>query len=52
MSFVERNNILKMCGEIGCEVKIVPSITDLAQDTNILHQVKDIKIEETLRSNI
>ena len=47
-----RNNILKMCGEIGCEVKIVPSITDLAQDTNILHQVKDIKIEDLLGRDV
>ncbi len=43
-----RNNILKMCGETGCEVKIVPNITDLVQETNILHQVKDIKIEDLL----
>ncbi len=43
-----RNNILKMCGETGCMVKIVPNITDLVQETNILHQVKDIKIEDLL----
>ncbi len=43
-----RNNILKMCGETGCEVKIVPNITDLVQESNILHQVKDIKIEDLL----
>lgn len=43
-----RNNILKMCGETECEVKIVPNITDLVQETAILHQVKDIKIEDLL----
>lgn len=43
-----RNNILKMCGETGCTVKIVPNITELVQSSEILHQVKDIKIEDLL----
>ena len=47
-----RNNILKMCGETGCEVKIVPNITDLVQESNILHQVKDIKIEDLLGRDV
>ena len=47
-----RNNILKMCGETGCEVKIVPNISDLAQESNILHQVKDIKIEDLLGRDV
>lgn len=47
-----RNNILKMCSETGCEVKIVPNITNLVQETNILHQVKDIKIEDLLGRDV
>lgn len=43
-----RNNILKMCSETGCAVKIVPSMTDLVQDTTLLHQVQNIKIEDLL----
>ncbi len=47
-----RNNILKMCGETECEVKIVPNITDLVQETSILHQAKDIKIEDLLGRDV
>ncbi len=47
-----RNNILKMCGETGCEVKIVPNITDLVKESNILHQVTDIKIEDLLGRDV
>ncbi len=41
-----------MCSETGCEVKIVPNITNLVQETNILHQVKDIKIEDLLGRDV
>ncbi len=47
-----RNNILKMCSETECEVKIVPNITDLVQETSILHQAKDIKIEDLLGRDV
>lgn len=47
-----RNNILKMCGETECEVKIVPNITDLVQESSILHQAKDIKIEDLLGRDV
>jgi len=47
-----RNNILKMCGETGCEVKIVPNMTDLVVESNLLHQVKDIKIEDLLGRDV
>ena len=47
-----KNNILKMCSETGCAVKIVPNITDLVQDSTILHQVQNIKIEELLGRDV
>ena len=47
-----RNNILKMCGETECEVKIVPNMTDLVQESSILHQAKDIKIEDLLGRDV
>ncbi len=47
-----RNNILKMSSETGCEVKIVPNIANIVQESNILHQVKDIKIEDLLGRDV
>lgn len=47
-----KNNILRMCSETGCAVKIVPNITDLVQDSTILHQVQNIKIEELLGRDV
>ena len=47
----ERKRIMGYCSESGCRIKTVPYLSQLFQDddsTQILSQVKDIKIEDLL----
>ena len=47
----ERKQIMGYCSESGCRIKTVPYLSQLFQDgdnTQILSQVKDIKIEDLL----
>lgn len=49
----ERTRILDLCAETNCKIKIVPYISQIlfeegTANTNLLKQVKDIKIEDLL----
>lgn len=44
----DRRRILKLCSETDCEIKIIPYLHEIITDASLLHQVKNIKIEDLL----
>lgn len=48
-----RRNILHNCFETGCEVKVLPYVSEMISNVGIVNQIHDIKIEDLLgRSQI
>ncbi len=43
-----KKEIISICNETGCEIKIIPHLYDLDDKQSILSQAKDIKIEDLL----
>ncbi len=44
----DRREILELCNETGCKIKILPSIDQVITGTDIKHHVRDVQIEDLL----
>ena len=44
----DRKEILELCSETGCKIKILPSIDQVITGTDIKHHVRDVQIEDLL----
>ncbi len=44
----KRREIIEMCVRTGCEVKILPFVSDIIDNIELMHQAKDVKIEDLL----
>lgn len=44
----QRKRILKLCAETGCDIRIIPYLHDIIIESKLLHQVKNIRIEDLL----
>ncbi len=47
-----RKNILRICSQTGAEVKVIPSVWDLAGDVKFLPQVSSINVEDVLGRSV
>ncbi len=47
-----KKNILRICAGTGCEVKVIPSVFDLASQVKFLPQVTSINVEDVLGRNV
>ena len=47
-----RKSILRICSQTGAEVKVIPSVWDLASDVKFLPQVTSINVEDVLGRNV
>ena len=47
-----RKNILRICAQTGCEVKVIPSVFDLASQVKFLPQVTSINVEDVLGRSV
>lgn len=47
-SVSDRREILEICNETGCKIKILPSIDQVIHGTDIKHHVRDVEIEDLL----
>ncbi len=44
----DKRNILKICQETGCKVRILPGTTDLIKNKSLMDSFRDIEIEDLL----
>ena len=44
----DRREVLELCNETGCKIKILPSIDQVITGTDIKHHVRDVQIEDLL----
>ena len=44
----DRKNILEICQEVGCKVRILPGTKELIKDKPIMQSFRDVKIEDLL----
>ena len=44
----DRREILEICNETGCKIKILPSIDQVISGADIRHHVRDVQIEDLL----
>lgn len=44
----DRREIVEICNETGCKIKILPSIDQMISGTDIKHHVRDVEIEDLL----
>lgn len=44
----ERRRILQICSKTSCEIRILPFLHEIVADEQLLHQVKNFKIEDLL----
>lgn len=45
----DRRNILEICQETGCKVRILPGTKELIKDKPIMQSFRDVQIEDLLR---
>lgn len=48
ISSAERKKILEICQETECKVRILPAITDLIRNKNLMDSFRDVEIEDLL----
>lgn len=48
ISSAERKKILEICQETDCKVRILPAITDLIRNKNLMDSFRDVEIEDLL----
>lgn len=46
--FKDRKEIIEICNETGCKVKILPSIDQMLDDSNTHSRIRDVQIEDLL----
>jgi len=47
-----KKNILRICAQTGCEVKVIPSVLDLASQVKFLPQATSINVEDVLGRSV
>ena len=47
-----KKTILRLCSQAGCEVKVIPSVWDLASNVKFLPQITSINVEDVLGRNV
>ncbi len=48
MDDYKSRNILRVCGQTGCDVKIIPSVSDMIESDSLIGQMRSVNIKDLL----
>ncbi len=48
MEVVKRMELLRVCGKTGCEVKVIPLVSEIIENTSLIGQMRNVNIADLL----